>query len=222
MRLKIEKTIAAAGLTLMLTASFTAGAVYGAEAAGAFWTEQDAEQLALTDAGALKDETERLRIKADFEEGDPVYEVEFYLDRLEYDYTISQETGQILQWSVEGKDAGSAQVERTLGEKKTEAIQPEQKEGQQTEGSLSSEETKGNSKKDPGQTSEEGFIGIGKAKEIVLADTGLTEEEVSFQSLSFDRSRGYADYELEFRQDRREYEYTVDAVTGEIVSFEQD
>ena len=222
MRLKIDRTIAAAGLALVLTASFTAAAAYGTEAAGSFLTEQDAEQLALTDAGALKNEAERLRTKADFEDGDSVYEVEFYLDQLEYDYTIRQETGQILQWSVEGKDAGGARVEQTLAGENAEAIQPEQKEEQQTEVSLSNEGAKGASEKAPGQTSEEALIGIAKAKETALADVGLTEEEVTFQSLSFDREWGYAKYELEFRQDFREYEYTVDATTREILSFEQD
>lgn len=218
MRLKMEKAAAAAGLSLMLTASFAAGAVYGTEAAGSFLTEQEAEELALTDAGALKNEAERVRTKTDFEDGESVYEVEFYLDRLEYDYTISQETGLILQWSVEGKDAGTAQVERTLS--------GETAEEQQTEASLSDETEedprKASGQNGAGQASQEAFIGIERAKELVLADAGLTEEEVVFTSLSFDREWGYGDYELEFRQDRREYEYTVDAATGEILSFEQD
>ena len=65
---------------------------------------EQATAIALEHAGVTQEETALYRVKADWEDGQPVYEVEFAVGTTEYDYTIAQETGKILSYDsdVEG------------------------------------------------------------------------------------------------------------------------
>ncbi len=65
---------------------------------------------------------------------------------------------------------------------------------------------------------ETGLIGLEKAKELVLAQLGLTEAD--FTQKEYDLDDGV--YELEFTAGGVEYEYDVDARTGKILKAEAD
>ena len=69
----------------------TAPAASGA----AVLTEEDAKNIALTDAGVTEADVTGIRIKLDTDHGVQEYEVEFYAGNLEYDYDIDAATGQI-------------------------------------------------------------------------------------------------------------------------------
>lgn len=66
------------------------------------------------------------------------------------------------------------------------------------------------------------FISEEQAKEIVLSHAGVPAEEVSRYSLRKERDDRRNVYEIEFRQGKVEYDYELDAVTGEIIQFEKD
>ena len=68
------------------------------------------------------------------------------------------------------------------------------------------------------------YIGEDKALEIALGDAGLAKEQVSNPTshLDYDDDRGRYEYEVKFYQGTTEYDYDVDAVTGEIASKEID
>ena len=66
------------------------------------------------------------------------------------------------------------------------------------------------------------FIGEDKAKEISLDRAGLTADDVIFDRLELDRDNGVWKYEVEFRQDRTEYDTEVKADDGTILSYETD
>jgi uncharacterized membrane protein YkoI len=68
----------------------------------------------------------------------------------------------------------------------------------------------------------EDCIGAEKAFERVLEDAGATVEEISRAEVEFDGDDGKATYEIEFIKDGIEYEYTVDAITGEILDVETE
>ncbi len=63
-----------------------------------------------------------------------------------------------------------------------------------------------------------GFIGIEKAKEIVLTQLGFNEAD--FASKEYELDDGV--YELEFTVDGIEYEYDVDAITGKVLKAETE
>ncbi|MCC8129256.1 MAG: PepSY domain-containing protein, partial [Clostridiales bacterium] len=64
------------------------------------------------------------------------------------------------------------------------------------------------------------LIGETAAKEISLADAGLEEDWVSdiWVKLDTDDDTGVQEYEVEFRESGTEYDYEIDATTGDIIS----
>ena len=68
------------------------------------------------------------------------------------------------------------------------------------------------------------YIGEDKALEIALADAGLTNDQVSntFVQLDFDDDLGKDEYEVKFYQGTTEYDYDIDAVTGDITDKDID
>ncbi len=66
-------------------------------------------------------------------------------------------------------------------------------------------------------------ISADRAKEIALNNAGLTENEVTFVRTEKDRDDGRVVYEVEFySKDNKEYDYEIDAETGDIISFDED
>ena len=66
------------------------------------------------------------------------------------------------------------------------------------------------------------YIGEDAALTAALTHAGLSASDISRQKVEFDFDDGYAIYEIEFRSGRYEYEYEVDAVSGQILKSEMD
>lgn len=60
-----------------------------------------AEAIALEHAGFTVDQVVGLRSKYEIDDGVPVYEIDFHVERTEYDYTVHAETGEILEWDMD-------------------------------------------------------------------------------------------------------------------------
>ena len=65
-------------------------------------------------------------------------------------------------------------------------------------------------------------IGKTEALEIALTDAGLTKDQVVDIDIELERSAGSAWYEIDFESGRTEYEYKIDARSGEILSGRTD
>ena len=65
-------------------------------------------------------------------------------------------------------------------------------------------------------------ISYDQAKSIALKDAGLTAENVSFLRNELDRDDGILKYEVEFTKDGVEYEYDINADSGEILWVDKD
>lgn len=66
------------------------------------------------------------------------------------------------------------------------------------------------------------YIGFEKAVNIALEHANLTEKETTRLTAELDYDDGIAEYEIDFWKDNVEYEYDVDAKTGEIIKFCQE
>ena len=67
-------------------------------------------------------------------------------------------------------------------------------------------------------TTEAPEITADRAKEIALADAGLTVDQVTFTEAKPGEEDGLPVFEIEFRTADAEYEYEIDAATGRIYS----
>ena len=117
--------------------------------------------------------------------------------------------------SADGKD--------TLKEKNTERqAAAEAAANPQTETAENSQEPAGAYPNvQPVPDSSSSYISVDQAKQIALDHAGLTKEEVRFTTAKFEDSEDYGNqYEIEFYGGMKEYEYDIDAVTGEILEYD--
>ncbi len=74
-------------------------------------------------------------------------------------------------------------------------------------------------------TSESGtedYISEAEAKAIALAHAGINEADVSHMLCKLDYDDGVAEYEVEFWDGTTEYDYEINAVSGEIIGYDYD
>lgn len=206
MNLFTGRNLVAAGVLGILVVVGANGAFAAEEnisvqsAAGTVVDEKGAQEIALADAGVTEDKAERLNIKTERENGESVYEVSFNVDRVEYEYLIRQADGTILEWELDGRDLGDVVAEQSL--------QPGLAESGESETELSE--------------GTDTLIGIERAKEAALTDAGVGTSDVNINKLKYENDGRSEVYEIEFSVNRQEYEYTIDAYTGEVRKMERD
>ncbi len=71
---------------------------------------------------------------------------------------------------------------------------------------------------------EQELIGEEKALEIALKDAGIKQDDTTFSKveLDYDDDTGRQEYEVQFNVGTTEYEYNLDAITGEITEKDID
>ncbi len=163
-------------------------------------TAEDAEDIALANAGYTRGEVAFKPTEFDFEKGRSVWEVEFYHENTEYDFEIDANTGEILKKEQE--------IERKPI-KPTPAPEPTPKPAPEP----TPEPEKPSA---PTELSEE------RALEIALADAGLTADVISRLKIEKDRDDGVWIYEIEFYYGYTEYEYEIHVSDGKILERDID
>ena len=66
------------------------------------------------------------------------------------------------------------------------------------------------------------YIGVDRAKEIALNHAQMNESDVQFAKAKLENDDGGAEYEIEFYSGSTEYDYTIDAVSGNIIEYDVD
>lgn len=154
-------------------------------------TEADAKQIALDHAGISESETDRLRVKLDYDDGVQEYEVTFYVGNREYDYDIDAATGTIRSFDSEIEDdyniASAPSATRAAASASSGAA-----------------------------------ITEAEAKQIALDHAGVSESETERMRVKLGRDDGVQEYEVTFYVGNREYDYDINAATGEIRSHDSE
>jgi len=73
-----------------------------------------------------------------------------------------------------------------------------------------------------GQASQKAYIGKEKAREIAFAHARVNSSQVTSEEIEFDVEDGIMVYEIEFNVGITEYEYDINAVTGEIIHYSKE
>lgn len=121
--------------------------------------------------------------KEEYDSYEEEYELELTVNGVEYEYTVSATTGQIIERNWDKKEM----AEPTPDPKDTTSL-----------------------------------IGTEKAKELALKHAGLSGKAVTYEEAKLDKEDGKHLYEIEFEYEGTEYEYEIDAVTGNILKSEKE
>lgn len=74
----------------------------------------------------------------------------------------------------------------------------------------------------PKEQATQNKITIEEAKDIALKHAKLTNDKVTFVKSEENMDNGVKTYDVEFYVDKTEYDYEINADTGEIIEFDQD
>lgn len=75
---------------------------------------------------------------------------------------------------------------------------------------------------DKAETNKVGYIGVDAAKAAALKKASLSSSQVRFKEAKLDFDGGTAHYDIEFTSGSCEYEFEIDAVTGDTVKYQKE
>lgn len=133
----------------------------------------NAQNIALKDAKIDLSSVDYINTELDFEHGNYIYDIEFSVNGIEYEYLIKAKDGSIIKTEIENEKINNYDV-----------------------------------------------ISIDKIKDIILNDSNLNNNDVTFVKEKLDTDDGAYIYDIYFYTKNYEYEYEVNAFSGNIISKE--
>lgn len=158
-------------------------------------TMEQAQEIALKHAKLTSDQVSFIKTDTELENGIEVYNIEFSYENKEYDYKINSANGEIVEYDSDIEDYDITQQQAT---KENKSVTPNN------------------------QNSNNSKITVEKAKEISLKHANLKDNQVVFDKTEMDYDNGVQVYDIEFHYNNVEYNYEIDASTGNILSYSQD
>lgn len=169
--------------------------------------EEAAKEAALAHAGVSEQDIAFYKVGMDRDWGVMLYEIDFIYDGYEYEYDIDAETGEIVKNKKEADDDHSYyRHDKETGHNGMHGGKA------------------GNAQMSGGGAAQSVAAGItpDKAKEIALNHAGKTADAVFFKKAKLDYDDDIQVYEIEFVSGNTEYEYKINAETGDIWDYEWD
>ena len=164
--------------------------------------EDSAKQAAYTHAGVNEADVLYAKTEIDRERGIVIYEVEFRTAEYEYEYDVNATTGEVVKYEKEYKPCSTADILNT-----------EKNHIASTGGSQSAETSVDRA---------EAYLAESEVLLTAISHAGVNAESAYDLSVELENEHGRAVYEVEFKADGYEYEYEIDASTGEILKFDKE
>lgn len=201
-------------IIIIITAVLIAGIGFGAgmmvkssEASNVTLTADEAKQIALSSVGVSAEKATFTKTVLD--EG--VYEIDFYTESNEYDFEVDADTGAIADREVSPRDLNLPSDSSLQADGADDAVQ-------ETAGSTTPDQP--STEPAVQENNDDAVIGVSAAKEIALNHAGLTS--ASFRDASLDYDDGVRIYDIEFTAGNKEYDYEINAHTGQIIEHDVD
>ena len=136
----------------------------------------------------------------DFEFDNSVYEVEVYYQNRDYEYKIDAKDGKIIYTDFNTTDSIT------------------------NDNSSNNNNNNSNNSSTNGSTNNAttASITVDEAKNIALTNANLTEDTVSLLRTEQEYDDGVLVYEIDFTHGDYEYDYKINANTGDIISYDRD
>lgn len=175
------------------TGNLSDGADRTQQSALSYIGEDAAAAAALSHAGIAESDAVYVHSYLEYDDGRPEhYEVDFLVGNTEYEYEIDLYTGSVLKYDMD------------------------------TNYEHYGEGHSGTNASGAAQSADSGYIGETAALEAALKHAGVAENTLSKKKIKLDRENGRMIYEVEFEVGRSEYEYEIDALSGDILKSEID
>lgn len=157
-------------------------------------TLEKAKEIALNHAAVNAADARWDDREFDFENGQPIYDLAFDANGLEYEYDIDARTGNILRSHSERDDDWKPSTDSSTSKPATSTDKP----------------------------AASSYIGLEKAKSIALQRAGVSAASVRWEKAEFDYDDGRPVYELEFSANGVEYDCDVHALTGKVLDYDAE
>ena len=138
----------------------------------------------------------------DFEFDKGVYEVEVYYQNRDYEYKIDAKEGKVIYTDFRNINTNNSQNNSN---------------NNNSNGSNNSNSNNQNSLNNVTAS-----ISLDKAKNIAVTNAGVDINSVKFTREELDHDNHTLVYELEFFYNNIEYDYEINATTGDIISYDRD
>ena len=211
-----KKYIAAAAVSMMVMGAFAgcgnavnSGAGSGAGNSGGADVGRDAAlEAALNDAGVNEEDTTRLKVSEERDDGRQIYEIRFDVAEKEYDYEVLASDGTIISSDVEINEGYRASDSST------------QNQGQNEGSAQSGGEQNNTSENQNSSGGADVAVSRDEAMQIALERVpGAAEQDVRIE---LDRDDGRFKYEGDIIFEQREYDFEIDANSGEILEWSEE
>ena len=160
-----------------------------------YLSQDEIKQIIIDDTGVNSRDIYFENIDLETEKN--TYEVEFYYNNIEYEYKIDAKNGRVIYNNF-----------------KLNTVQNNNSNNQNTN---TNNQTNNQNNNQNTQT-----ITIDKAKEIALQNANINTNNVNFIEAKQEHDNGRLIYDIEFIYNHIEYNYEIDAKSGEILSYDQD
>lgn len=157
--------------------------------------EAKAKAAALAHAGVKEAELDYFTCKLDRDDGAVLYDIEFSANGYEYDYEVNASTGKVVSYERDRDDDTYVKTTKATA-------------ANQTTTKTTALPT--------------GLLGEAKAKSIALQHAGVKEADIRGYEYEVDYENGVTVYEISFRIGNYEYEYEINAKTGDVIRSEKD
>lgn len=192
----MKKYIAAAAVSMMVLGALTGcrnGGNSGSGAGSADIGRDAALEAALNDAGVSEADTTRLKVSEDMDDGIKVYEIGFDVAEKEYDYEIQASDGAILSSDVETNEGYTAAQNSTQSQQNAD---------------------------NAGTGTSDAAVSLEEATRIALDKVpGATEQDIR---INLDYDDGRQKYEGDIIYEQMEYDFEIDANTGEVIEWSEE
>ena len=158
-------------------------------------SEPNAKEIAFNYANVLEKDVTILSTNKDIE--DREYEIRFYDDTYEYEIDVNYNNGTVRNFEKDIKNNTN-----------------------QNNNINNNNYSNTNINSNTDNNTEE-YIGTQRAKEIALTDAGVNESNITLRKVELDVEHYDPIYEIEFYYNNVEYDYEIDAITGEIIKYER-
>lgn len=198
----MRKTVIIGLSVAMAAGMFTGCGIVGGKDIG----RDAALEAALSDAGISEEETTRLKVSEDNDDGRKIYEIQFDADGKEYEYEVGASDGRILSADMEMISGSTAGQDSGTGQSAGDA-QPDSGsgQGQQSQGGTGSADV---------------AVSMEEAAAIALERVpGAAQSDVRIE---LDYDDGVYKYEGDIIYEQREYDFEIDANTGTILEWSEE